>query len=149
MFLWLLESHLNCVELLKEGVRDWSLKSTFQWQTFKCVLLSQRQPLFCMRYSQYSMPRMTSLKYNLACSSDRGLSVGTSITGLEIDAGWSVRQKRTQTERKREREREADKSTHQLLYRSFYQHVDYVPNTETCVEKQSSDQTSLMVETFD
>lgn len=33
-------------------------------------------------YLQYSMPRMTSLKYNLACSSDKGLSVGTSITGL-------------------------------------------------------------------
>lgn len=35
-------------------------------------------------HSRYSIPRMTSLKYNLACSSDKGLSVGTSITGLRI-----------------------------------------------------------------
>lgn len=41
----------------------------------------------CMRYLQYSMPRIMSLKYKRACSSEKGLSVGTSITGLQIHAG--------------------------------------------------------------
>lgn len=39
-------------------------------------------PICDVRYLRYSIPRMTSLKYNLARSSDKGWSVGTSITGL-------------------------------------------------------------------
>ena len=38
-------------------------------------------------YSQYSMPRMMSRKYSLDCSSEKGVSVGTSITGLHVPAG--------------------------------------------------------------
>lgn len=54
------------------------------------------------------MPRMTSLKYNLACSSDKGLSEGTSITGLQIHAGVRAD---TQTHRHIHTQSEEDKST--------------------------------------
>lgn len=42
-----------------------------------------------VRHLRYSIPRTTSLKYNLAPDSDKGSSVGTSITGLQTR--WLVR----------------------------------------------------------
>lgn len=58
-------------------------KETFKIVFHRYVSQPPGQASFWVRYLQYSMPRMTSLKYNLACSSDKGLSVGTSITGLQ------------------------------------------------------------------
>lgn len=36
-------------------------------------------------YSQYSVPRMMSLKYDQACCSESGVSVGISITSLKLE----------------------------------------------------------------
>lgn len=85
--------HLKQCEI--ETPKNISVK--FTWVLHRYVSQPQGQASFWVRYSQYSMPRMTSLKYNLACSSDKGLSVGTSITGL-----WSRHEEQTNTQSKAE-----------------------------------------------
>lgn len=131
-----MENPLKLHIALTVGVRHQRLKSLKMHQlvSLEC-LLECFIASFRVSYLRYSMPRMTSLKYNLACSSDKGLSVGTSITGLKI----------MQAVRKTDAHSEADKSTDQLFH---YLYRTLIPNVKTFKHlrrHKHPDQTSLIL----